>query len=241
MNNLISVLCLLVLFSPLSGCKKDENSQVTIPIKGRLLQSSSNPVPVSNYRLGIYEPLTGGKEYFFPDLGPLNIVTTDNNGNFEGEITMDYYPVVVNGESVEAYSLAGIDSSVNSFVVNNFYDDGNGNIFMYKKIDQVYLAIEDSVAINPTDSIFIRYTSAAPPLNRIKVKTGITVNGNFPVVIDTLQDVVFIEYNFIKKTYRNNITMVRDADSVTTSFIVTNPLHFPPGDTSAATVTYKRF
>jgi len=221
------------------GCEKDGPTETIVPIKGRLLYSSSDPRPVPNFRLGVYESVSGNSDYFWPDLGPLKIITTDGNGNFDDEISIVDRPIVVNGVEVSPISLAGIDSTVNSFVCNNFYTGGDGTFFMYKKIDTAYIVLTDSININANDTILINYYSAAGPRLSAKSKTGITLTGVGPVVFDTLYDIALVEYNYVKQTYNNSLQVIKDSAEQRFSLYPDSPKNIAPGDTSAYTFRFK--
>src|SRR5438128_156635 len=101
----IAILLTVVL---LTGCKKNRADK-TYTIQGQILESSSNPTPVSNYTLSFYQRSNSGL------LGGVSgLDTTAKTGN-DGKFTFQYNPnknygFSQGGTNSNEISFTGVDT-----------------------------------------------------------------------------------------------------------------------------------
>lgn len=199
-------LLFLVLFS--AGCKK-KNQEYTI--SGRLLISSSNPVPVSNLSLSLHQ--SGGPGTPIANSTSSSAKTiTDAQGTFRFE----YKPGRVIFAGIPGKNGSPITISPESFpggTSNDFYwynipgvkDTALGNMFLYKKINRLIVKIKSFSGVLPTDSLEVR---AATERGIYKEwLTGLTIPAGSEVTVDTIPDFVAQHLDLYTKKYTSDFSV----------------------------------
>ena len=188
----------------LSGCSKKTK---VYSIQGRVLQSSSNPVPLSNYKLTFFQP--GRPEALIP-IGASSASTssfTNNNGFFScrfqtGEATFLLIPL----SNSSPLSMRGDN---NDPLINLSWsnipakDTVLGDVYVYKKINKAVIKIISSTEILPQDSLIIRAPTALGEYR--KVLTGISIQPNTIITADTILQLISTNFDVPQKQYFFNI------------------------------------
>lgn len=188
--------CLLLI-----SCKKEK----AIRLEGKLLISSSNPIPIKNFELNFYQ--SGSPSIPFPaNVASAEASTvTDNNGNFK----VDFKPgkayfVFFQSTNSSPISVTGsMNSNFPEFFLRHFTSE-LGTYYLYKKIDEVYLSLSTTNEISFSDTILISYHSTNGSIN--KTKTGISIpSGSRNFVFDTIQDLALSRFDCLAKKYENDL------------------------------------
>ncbi|MDP4262286.1 MAG: hypothetical protein Q8941_07115 [Bacteroidota bacterium] len=160
MNRLLIILA----FISLIGCRKN----LTTPeytISGRLLESSSNLIPVRNYQLQISQPDDYGL------LGGVGGLTKDFRTDGNGFFSLVYTPekstgLVSGGANSYSFSITGIDTALYRNLFPYWYpvtankDTNLDNIYLFKKIEKLVRKVQFNQALGSNDSLEL-ITSAA--------------------------------------------------------------------------------
>lgn len=200
----ISLILMLFLFS----CRKDV-SNVTYSISGRLLESSSNSITISNYRFQVNQKSSYG---FFGGVTGIEMeFQTDANGNFN----LKYSPQKSTGLSTGSanpypLSLTGIDTVKYKGLYPNWYpipankDTVLNDIFLYKKIDKFVRKVQFNSALANGDSLEV-ITSNAYRFN-YKTLYGPIAAGTL-LVLDTINQLKAERYNISTNSYLVSSTL----------------------------------
>jgi hypothetical protein len=197
-----------------SSCRK-ENEKV-YRISGRLVASTSNPVPVSNYTIDFYQRGTPGIPFPAYSTSASASVTTDQNGFFSLDFRAGKSSFLfLNGYNSSPISLEGrANASYPYFSFANIHSPGDlGDVYLYKKIDTLVIALSTLNGVAAADSLSINFHTLNG-FQQLK-KKGITVNpGSTQAFIDTLHNVVFLNYNYEMKRYGNQVSVQQRGPSL---------------------------
>jgi hypothetical protein len=193
---------IILLLWILSSCKKDSY----ITIEGRLLISNTNPVPVSNYNISFNQAGSPGVPFPMQTTSSEGSVITDNNGNFSTKFKLGKSTfILLSSTNSNSISMSGGPiGNLPGFFINNIPTEA-GTIYLYKKIDTAFLALNSfSTIVNPNDSLFINYHSTSGFIQ--KIKTGIAIQaGVNGLVFDTIINLALPYYDFVEKKYQNDV------------------------------------
>lgn len=196
----VALLSACVLFI---SCKKTK----TIKLEGKLLISSSNPVPVRNAKLNFYQ--SGSQPIPFPaNAASAEASTvTDNNGNFK----VDFKPgkayfVFFQSTNSSPISVTGsMNSNFPEFFLHHFTSE-LGTYYLYKKIDEVYLSLSTSNEISFSDTVQISYHSTNGSITKTKIGLSIP-SGSRNFVFDTIQNLTLSRFDCLTKKYENDLNI----------------------------------
>lgn len=198
-----SFLLMIVIFF---GCRKD---LIKYNISGRLLESSSNPVPISNYNMQLHQRsdygLLGGVE------GVEKEFKTDANGYFSlsysSEKPTGFYTGTVNNY---ALSLTGIDTVKYKGLYPDWYpipankDTALNTLYLYKKIEKFVRKIQFNSALAMNDSLEVITSTAYR-------STYTTLHGPVPagtlLVLDTIYQFKVQRYSISANSYFASSTL----------------------------------
>lgn len=189
----------LVLFC-LSGCKKDKAKI----IEGILLYSKTNPEPVTNYTLEMYQ--RGGNAIIMGSSSSSATATTDNAGRFRFEFTPGkaYFAGIplrngahtsLNGQSTNKYPATFRDVFPDSTFI------ANTTIYLVKEIQQYIVQIKALRNLIPSDTIVIRVSTNTGEIERLY--TGLTYATGSVTIIDTIPKVIATNLRIINGGYQN--------------------------------------
>lgn len=217
-------LCLCLLLA----CTKKQ--ETVFSISGRLLESSSNPVPLKGYKLSIYQK-GSGPGFGIPSSfsSAYDSAITDATGNFmfrfrPGNAQIFGIPTY-NGS---ALSLSGDN---NSPVINLYWnnlpskDTSLMNIFEYKLITKAIIKIQTATQILPSDTITIQASTKAGFYTK-SIK-GLSIPANTETTVDTITNVVCTFYEVGLKQYASAIAIGKNNRG---NVFYYPPLYLPPLD-----------
>ena len=189
------------------ACKKPK----PIVLSGQLLLTKKSPVPLSNKKIEIYQP--GGNAIITGSSGSSAEAVTDANGRF----TVTFIPGTsyfsfFRGENTAPLTLSSgtDDYSFPFFIRQNFPAQGNDAskpIFVGKSVDTMVVKVYTFKNIHATDTFGLR--GATVNANLYKEYTGLTIDSGSTFTLDILTNVLFTRYDYIKKTFLNDISFGR--------------------------------
>ncbi|MEO8772208.1 MAG: hypothetical protein ABI402_19065 [Ferruginibacter sp.] len=152
----IPILLLFLIFN--SGCKKDSADRNYV-VQGRILECSSNPVPVNNYKLLITQVSYQGGAY-----SPPKEFQTDTNGYF----SINYQPAkggLFNALNRADVFIDGIDTNQYAglnpkwYNITGLVDTNLNTMYLFKKINRLIRKIKFTLALDANDSTTISTTT----------------------------------------------------------------------------------
>ena len=193
--------CLFIFL--LSSCQKDKHN--TLVIKGRLLQSSSNPVPVVDYKLSFYQA-GNPNEVPIPIIGPSSaaaVATTNATGYFESHLFLSKgsffgIPTGTNDNSISVSGTTKANVPLTWFGLNAISQDLQ-TVYLYKKIARAIVQVVSPTGIVPADTLYVSAFTVKGYYS--KIITGLQASQNVAATIDTLTDAVFTGYSFTTSQY----------------------------------------
>ena len=222
-NNMKNII-ILFLFLALYSCNKNVEEN-TYSIQGKLLESSSNPIPIKNYTLSFYQKDASGL------LGGISgldaIIKTDNNGNF----LFRYNPT-------KSYGLSGGGLNDNNISIYGMNDTTQIKdfqpiwlpvtagvnvdldiIFQYKKIEKLIRTVRFNNPLNVGESLELISTNGSAA--DYKTFNGPIASGTL-IVADTINNCRLNFFNLKDKVYRLSLTLKKPQYQKDTSYILNN-------------------
>ncbi len=200
------------------ACKKDE----TITFTGKLIFSSTDPRPVSNYELEFYQSGSPSIPIAIGSSSSSSTTITDQAGNFKHVFTLGKARLIVfSGTNSSAISINGVgNTNFSAFSLRNA--PASLEVFpVFKKIDAAMLKLNSSKAIEPSDTLTITYLSTTG-FKRDTV-TGLTIaQGQQNISFATVSNVLFSSYDFVTKKYQNQISIYLKKNTPANSYYLLN-------------------
>lgn len=186
----------------LVGCKKNVDGRL-YTITGKLLESSSNPAPVTNYKLTLVQ----NRELSFMGSfeGIEQTVSTDNAGKFNFSYSLKSGTGVATGSTnpnplyVTSYDTLQHKNLYPEFNPITVKVDTNFNTFyLYKKIDRIVRKVQFNTALNSGESLEVITTDAFGA--KYKTLTG-PISAGTLLVVDTITNYKISRLNLQSKKY----------------------------------------
>lgn len=200
MKTQYSILLLLAIL--FSSCKKDLLTKKHT-VKGRLLECSSNPIPVKNYELSAFQLSTDA--LFGGVAGLRKTFKTDLNGNFElsyiTENGIDLFSSNINHNPI---SFTGTDTLQFKGLYSDWYpikankDTNLNQIFLYKKIETLVRKVKFNNSLSSNDSLELITNSAYH--SKYKWIYG-PISAGTLLIVDTIKNQLSERYNTDIKGY----------------------------------------
>lgn len=199
---LYETLFVFLFITTMIGCKKNVTEKVTT-ISGRLLESSSNPIPVSSYRLTLNQNQLLSP--FGSYSGIEQTVSTDNNGNFSfsyslktgsGVGTGSTNPNVLyisSNDTMQYKSLYPEFSPISVSVDTNF-----NTFYLYKKIDKLVRKVKFDNPLNSGEVLEVITSDAAGA--QYKNLNGPIAAGT-TLIVDTINNYKISRLNLQTRKY----------------------------------------
>ncbi len=197
-------LALLISLFLLYGCKK----QKPIVFSGQLLLTQKYPFPLSNKKVELYQA-GGGSAILFNSSSSIATSVTDANGYFK----ITFIPGtssfgIFSTASSNSLSLSSAidDRSFPNFYRNNFPEQGYDAakpIFIGKTIDTAIIKVRLSKNLTATDTIGLRGYSVIGILD--KEYTGRVASAGTTIIIDTIKNLLFTEFDCLDSKFINTI------------------------------------
>ncbi len=217
-------LLFLVLFFLFFGCRKDRNKG-KYTVSGRLLESSSNPVPIKNYQLHISQNNAVG--FFGGVLGVDKDFETDANGYF----SVSYGPkensgVIRDGSNPYPIYISGVDTDSYKDLyplwspLTPDKDTNLNTIYLFKKIETLVLKIQFNKLLESNDSLEV-ITHKAYRSNYRTIHGPVAAG---TILYDTVSNFIAEQYFLNTKSYASSCVLRKE--NYQTNF----KLELPPGD-----------
>ena len=216
-----SVLFFLFIINLIS-CKKNVVEETNV-IKGQLLESSSNPIPLTNYTLHFYQKSTSG--LLGGQLGLDQDIKTDINGNFNFTYkkTRNFGASSggVNEENISIYGFEDINQ-IPTFQpvwlpIKSAIDVNLEKIYRYKKISKLIRKVKFNDNLNVGESIELISTNGSG--SDYKTLIGPISSGTV-LNVDTITNCRLNFFNLTNSTYSLSLTLYRIGFSKDTNYIV---------------------
>lgn len=187
-----------------SGCKKPK----PLVFSGQLLLTQKYPIALSNKKVEIYQA-GSASGILFNSLSSLATAATDANGYFK----MTFIPgtssfTIFNSTNTSSvrFSNSIMDTSFPNFSRNNFPEPGYDAakpIFIGKTIDTAIIKVYLLTALTSTDTLGLRGYTVSGSLD--KEYTGRVASFGTTLVLDTISNLLFTDFDCIQKKFTNTI------------------------------------
>lgn len=184
------------------SCKKNVSQKITT-ISGRLLESSSNPIPVSSYKLTLNQNQVLSP--FGSYSGIEQTVTTDNDGKFSFSYSLKKGSGLGSGSTnpnslyISSYDTLKYRNLFPEFNPISVSVDTNLNTFyLYKKIDKLVRKVKFDNPLNNGEVLQVITTDAAGA--QYKNLDGPIAAGT-TLVVDTINNYKISRLNLNSKKY----------------------------------------
>lgn len=195
----ITILIALIIFS---SCKKNSEDKIYV-IQGQILESSSNPVPVSNYTLSFYQKSNSGL------LGGIAGLDTTTKTGSDGRFTFQYNPnknygLSLGGTNPNEISFEGIDTikykglNPRWYSISSLININLNTLYLFKKIRTLVRKVQfdNSLDANETLEVITIDSSGAS----YKTLTGPIPSGTL-LIVDTIKNCKISTFNLLSKEY----------------------------------------
>lgn len=220
---IISTGLIILLF----GCRKKTK---VYSIEGRILQSSSNPVPQGNYKLTFYQkgspiiPIPIGSS----SASATSLTNADGyfNCRFQtGEATFLLIPL----SNSSPLTMQGDNNNLHiNLYWNNIpaRDTVLGNVYLYKQINKAIIKISSSIEILPADTLNI--TTQTSTGDYKKILSGLSIQPGTVTSIDTISQLISANFDVLQKQYTFSINCVNTTNKKSNAnYTFTGPLDEP--------------
>ncbi|MDB5232425.1 MAG: hypothetical protein JWN76_3230 [Chitinophagaceae bacterium] len=213
---------ILIAIILLTSCKKHSVDKF-YNIKGQILESSSNPIPVTNYTLTFYQKASAG---LLGGVSGLDARTkTDNDGKFN----FQYYPnknygFSTGGTNPNTITIEGIDTIKYRGLYPEWHPvpslvDTNLNIlYLYKKIQILVRKVQFNNSLNTGEILEVITPDSSGSSH--KTLTGPIPNGTI-IIVDTIKDCKLSIFNLSSNEYNLSATLKKPSYQKDFSIILT--------------------
>ncbi|HYG16425.1 MAG TPA: hypothetical protein VEC12_11780 [Bacteroidia bacterium] len=177
------VIAILFIVAAATACKKDGDKYT---VKGRLLKSCDNPVPVKNFTVYLYNDYKSSSNTC--NSGQIATATTNENGEFE----LSYEKTCSSGKISLEYDVSFSSTAlVDGIEPKKDYDLGD----IYKMDNGFYtVKIKTNQAYTSSDTLFYDITNKGPNDSNYQYVIGPFVDG---ATMDTLFKSVYKDLNYV--------------------------------------------
>lgn len=196
---LIVILTTLILFS---SCKKNSADKIYM-IQGQVLESTSNPIPVTNYTLSFYQKANSGL------LGGVSGVDTTTKTGNDGRFVFQYNPnknygFSRGGTNPNEISFEGVDTIKYKglypawYQVSSLTDIDLNTLYLFKKIETLVRKVQFTNNLNSGESLEVITTDSSGA--SYKTLTGPISSGTL-LAVDTIKNCKISTFNLLSKQY----------------------------------------
>ena len=201
---------ILIFIILLTSCKKHRTDRL-YNIQGQILESSSNPIPVTNYTLMFYQKANSG---FLGGVSGLDTLTkTDNNGRFTFQYDRNKnYGFSTGGTNPNKITIEGIDTIKYKGIDPIWYPapsliDTNLNIlYLYKKIQTLVRKVQFNNSLNIGESLEVITPDSSGSSH--KTLMGPIPSGTL-VIVDTIKNCKLSIFNLTTNEYNLSATLIK--------------------------------
>lgn len=199
---LYKILFVFLFFATLMSCKKNVTNKVNT-ISGRLLESSSNPTPVANYKLTLNQNRVLSP--FGSFTGIEQTITTDNDGKFSFSYSLKRGSGLASGSTnsnrlyIDSYDTLKFRNLYPEFNPISVNVDTNFNTFyLYKKIDKLVRKVKFDNPLNSGEVLEVITSDAGGA--QYKNLTG-PISAGTTLIVDTIINYKISRLNLQTKKY----------------------------------------
>ena len=226
---LISILLTSLLLS--ISCKK-EALITKHTVIGRLLESSSNPIPVKNYKISLHQNSSSWL------LGSVSGVYTENKTDDLGNFNFHYSEALHTGFAFGNTSLMyieGMDSLQNTQVKSRLYgitpniDTNLNDLYLYKNINQLAIKVQFNSALNAGDTLKLIVSYFDSSISKYLIgpfSAGVTLLAN------TITNYKTSQFNLKPNQYNTTLSLYRPNYNGSNFYNNFQNIAIPSGDES---------
>jgi hypothetical protein len=199
MKRVAIILFAILLYS----CKKNNNPKL-YTIQGKILESTSSPIPITNYELHIYQKSNSGL------LGGVSGIEKNIKTNNNGSFIFQYNPTENYGLSQGAsnpndISIYGVDTlkykNIGSlwYPIQSTIDINLNTIYLYKKIQTLVRKVQFNTSLNTGESLEVITSDSSG--SSYKIISGPVSSGTL-VIVDTIYNCKLSIFDLSGRQYR---------------------------------------
>lgn len=228
---LIKFLSIIILFT---SCKKNNDEKI-FTVEGQILESSSDPIPVSNYTLSFFQKSNSGL------LGAVSGLDTTTKTGIDGKFIFKYsanknYGLSQGGTNTNLISIEGSDTINYKGLISEWYsispaEDVNlHTIYLFKKIQTLVRKVQFDNALNigetlqviTTDSTGSSYKNVIGPISAGTLVVVDTITNCKISRFDLLTNKYTILATLQKPSYQKELNIIMDPGDETYREIIIN-------------------
>lgn len=206
----------------LSSCRKQSTVKL-YNIQGQILESSSNPVPITNYTLTFYQRANSG---FLGGVSGLDTTTkTGNDGKFSFQYNPNKnYGFSTGGTNTNTITIEGIDTIKYQGLYPEWYPvtslvDINLNVlYLYKKIQTLVRKVQFDNSLNAGENLEVITSDSSG--SSYKTLTGPIASGTL-VIVDTIKNCKLSIFNLSTNEYNLSATLQKPSYQNSFSIMLT--------------------
>ncbi len=195
----IAILITVIFFL---SCKKSSVDKL-YTIQGQIFESSSNPIPVSNYAISFYQKSNSGL------LGGVSGLNTTAKTGSDGRFSFQYNPsknygFSRGGTNPNEISFEGIDTIKYKglypewYPVTSLTDINLNPLYLFKKIQMLVRKVQFNNNLNAGETLEVITTDSSGA--SYKTLTGPITSGTL-LIVDTIRNCKIDSFNLLTKEY----------------------------------------
>jgi hypothetical protein len=200
-----TIIILAILFS---SCKKNSDAKL-YTVQGKILESTSNPIPVTNYQLYVYQKSNSGL------LGGVSgidkNIKTDNNGFFMFQYDPNKnFGFSQGGTNPNDISIYGIDTIKYKdigalwYPIQSSLDINLNTIYLFKKIQSLVIKVQFNTGLNAGESLEVIASDSSGSSH--KTLTGPISSGTL-LIVDIIHNCKLSIFDLSARQYRLNAAL----------------------------------
>ena len=215
----------LIVLIALVSCKKHSADKI-YTIEGQVLESTSNPIPVTDY--AIYFSQKSNSGLFGGVYGLENTVKTGLDGKFKFQYNpTKNYGLSVGGTNPNEIYIYGIDSIKYNRIGSVWYpitssiDTNLNTVYLFKKIQTLVRKVQFNNSLNVGETLNVITPDSSGSSH--KLITG-PISAGTIYIVDTIRNCKLSMFNLLTKEYNFTITLTKP------SYLTYLSILMPQGD-----------
>jgi len=203
----IAFLSVIILFT---SCKKSKDEQI-FTIQGQILESTTNPIPISNYKLVFFQKANSGL------LGGVSGLDTTTETGIDGKFIFQYstnknYGLSQGGTNTNPISIEGFDTVKYKGLFSDWYsisssEDVNLNkLYLFKKIQTLVRKVQFDNALNAGEVLQVITTDSSGSSNKNIIGP---ISAGTLVVVDTIKNCKISRFDLLTQQYTMLATLAK--------------------------------
>lgn len=201
---------IILIVSALMGCNKHSADKI-YTIEGQVLESTSNPIPVSEYAIYFSQQPNSG--LFGGVYGLESTVKTGVDGKFKFQYNpTKNYGFSTGGTNPNAIYLRGIDSTKYNRIGSTWYPIGSSidtnlkTIYLFKNIQTLVRKVQFNNSLNIGETLEVITPDSSGSTH--KSITG-PISAGTILTVDTIRNCKLSMFNLLTKEYHFTITLTK--------------------------------